>query len=74
MKTDRPHLDKGCPGKAYFERRDKELKPLIKEAVSESLGDVPLYMRMASGNRVWLVWLSAVVLVIGGILLAHLVG
>ena len=72
MNTDSPHLDEGCPGKEYFLKREKELKPAIKEAVTDALGDVPRYMKMAGGNRMWLVWLSAGMLVIGALLIAHL--
>lgn len=72
MKTDAPHLDEGCPGKDYFEKRDTQLKPLIREAVSDALGDVPKHMRIAAGNRMWLVWLSAGVIVFGVFLIAHL--
>ena len=46
MKTKNPHLDTGCPGKAYFEKRDKELKPMIREAVHEALGDVPKHLSL----------------------------
>jgi len=72
METNKPHLDEGCPGRDYFNRRDKELKPLIREAVTEAIGDVPKHMRMAAGNRMWLVWLSAFVVVFGILLIAHL--
>ena len=68
MKTDRPHLDIGCPGKAYFEKRDRELKPIIKEAVREAIGDVPQYMKMAGENRAWL-WILTVGLFMTGIIL-----
>ena len=69
MKTDRPHLDKGCPGKEYFERRDKELKPIIREAVEDAIGDVPKYMKMAGENRMWLWALSATLILTSIILL-----
>jgi hypothetical protein len=72
MKTENPHLDTGCPGKEYFERRDKEFKPLIKEAVGEALGDVPGHLRKAAVNRMWLVWLTAGMFVFGVLLIAHL--
>ena len=68
MKTNNPHLQEGCPGRQYFERRDKELKPIIKEAVAEALGDVPLHMRMAGENRMWL-WVLSIGMILTGIIL-----
>ncbi len=72
MKTDAPHLDEGCPGKEYFERKQIEDARVFREIVSEAMGDVPRYMKMAGENRIWLVWLSAGVLVIGTLVIAHL--
>jgi hypothetical protein len=69
MKTKNPHLDTGCPGKAYFEKRDAELKPMIREAVHEALGDVPKHMKMAGENRMWLYFLTAGLFITGVILL-----
>ena len=67
-----PHLDKGCPGKEYFERKEAEQNDTIRDILTDVLGDVPKHLKQAAGNRMWLVWLSAGVMVIGGLLIAHL--
>ncbi len=70
--NNQPHLDKGCPGKEYFQRKGEEEKEQIRDLFTEMLGDVPKHMKMAGENRIWLVWLSAGVVVIGSLLIAHL--
>ena len=68
-----PHLDTGCPGKEYFDRKEKSHKDDIREVLAEVIGDVPKHMKMAGENRMWLVWVSAVVIVFGGLIIAHLI-
>ncbi len=72
MDTNKPHLDKGCPGKEYFERKQAEEKEHMRDLFTEMLGDVPKHMKMVGENRMWLVWLSAGFVVIGTLLIAHL--
>ena len=68
-----PHLEPGkCPGQIYFERREKEQNKKIREIFTEVIGDVPKHMKMAGENRIWLVWVSAGLLVIGTLIIAHL--
>ena len=64
-----PHLDKGCPGKEYFERKQIEDARVFRDMIEDALGDVPKYMKMAGGNRMWLVWLSAGMFVLGGLVI-----
>lgn len=72
MNTDKPHLDEGCPGKEYFDRKQIEDAKAFREMITEAMGDVPKYMKIAGENRMWLVWLSAGIMVFGTLLIAHL--
>lgn len=68
-----PHLEPGkCPGQKYFDKKDATQNDEIKKIVTDALGDVPKYMKMAGENRMWLVWLSAGFIVVGGLIIAHL--
>ena len=58
------HFEPGkCPGREYFEKRDKNDREMFTEIVVKALGDVPKYMRMAGDNRLWLWLLSCLVAV-----------
>jgi len=66
----RPHLEPGrCPGADYFKRRDEEHKEELREIVTDALGDVPKYMKMAGDNRVWLWAVSGFVVLLSIIVL-----
>ena len=68
-----PHLEPGkCPGQIFFERKEKEQGDEIRKVIKEVLGDVPEHYKKISGNRMWLVWLSAGFVVIGALIIAHL--
>ena len=68
MNTDNPHLDKGCPGRDYFERRDKEYKQDIRDVFDEKMGDLPKTLKMVGTNRIWL-WALSVTFILTGIIL-----
>lgn len=66
---------KDCPGAiiAWITKRDKENLETWRNMMREELKPIRRFMRMAVTNRIWLVILSAVVLVIAFILIYHLV-
>ena len=71
---ERPHLEPGqCPGADYFERRDKEHSDEIRRVITEVIGDVPKYMRIAGDNRLWLWMVSALVAVDTGLIITALI-
>jgi len=58
------HFEPGvCPGREYFEKRDKNDREMFTEIVTKALGDVPKYMKIAGDNRLWLWFLSSLVLI-----------
>ena len=63
-----------CPGALISWIAKREDDNLIKwrDILREELKPIRRFMQMAVGNRIWLVVLSAVVLVIGFILIYHL--
>lgn len=68
METNNPHLDKGCPGRDFFDRKDERDKEDIKKIFQEVVGDVPKYMKMAGENRIWL-WVLSLGFILTGIIL-----
>jgi len=63
-----------CPGEVirYFNKQRKADKLAFREMLREELAPIHHFMKMATGNRIWLVALSSVVFVVGMILLIHL--
>ena len=59
------HLDEKCPGRTYFERKEKTQKDDMREVFQEVVGDVPKYMRLAGENRIWLWVLTASLVIVG---------
>lgn len=65
----RPHMEPGaCPGQSFFERKEAEHYEQLRTIVTEAIGDVPKYMRIAGENRIWL-WVLSVGLIMTGIIL-----
>ena len=65
----RPHMDPDtCPGRAYFERKDKEYKDDMREVFTEIIGDIPKTLKMVGENRIWL-WVLSASFIITGIIL-----
>jgi len=58
------HMDPSvCPGQDYFSRKEKKEEERLTKIITEALGDVPRYMRMAGSNRIWL-WLLTLLSII----------
>lgn len=60
-----------CPGKLiqYFNKKRKADNLALREIIREELEPVHKFALMASGNRIWLVILSAVMVVFGLVLI-----
>lgn len=63
-----------CPGAiiGWVQTRDKENFKRWREMLREELRPIRWFMRLAVGNRIWLILLSAIVMVIGFVLIYHL--
>jgi hypothetical protein len=57
------------PREGILRETRQGVKPMIREAVHEALGDVPKHMKMAGENRMWLYFLTAGLFITGVILL-----
>ena len=68
METNNPHLDKGCPGRDYFERKEAKYKDELREVFDEKMGDLPKTLKMVGENRAWL-WILSVGLIVTGLIL-----
>jgi len=68
------HLQPGmCPGREYFERREVKDDERLKRILSDVLGDVPMYMRIAGENRIWLWLVTFLTLVDTGLILSMII-
>ena len=65
---------KDCPGAiiAWVQDRDEENFRRWRTMLREELKPIRRFMRMATGNRIWLIILSAIVMFIGFALFYHL--
>lgn len=63
-----------CPGAiiAWVQERDEKNFIRWRLMLREELKPVRRFMRLAVGNRIWLIILSAIVMVIGFVLIYHL--
>jgi len=68
------HLQPGsCPGQEYFERKEREEDDRLKTILAEVLGDVPMYMRIAGENRIWLWLITFITLIDTGLIISMIV-
>lgn len=68
------HLQPGtCPGREYFERREKKGDEQLREVLTDVLGDLPKRMQMANDNRIWLWLLTLLALVDTAMILSLIV-
>lgn len=65
---------KDCPGALmiWIAKREAENNQRLRLLIRDELKPIRRFMRMAVQNRIWLVVLSAVVIVIGFVLVYHL--
>jgi len=68
MNTNHPHLDTGCPGRDYFERKEAKYKDELRDVFDEKMGDLPKTLKMVGENRVWL-WALSFTVILGSIIL-----
>ena len=63
-----------CPGAIidWVQKRDEDNFIRWRNMLREELQPIRRFMRIASGNRIWLIILSATVMVIGFVLIYHL--
>jgi hypothetical protein len=67
------HMQPGtCPGQEYFDRKSQEEEERMKRILSEVLGDVPHYMKLAGENRIWLWLLTFLTIVDTGLIISVL--
>jgi len=68
------HLQPGtCPGREYFERREAKDDERLKKVLADVLGDVPMYMRIAGENRIWLWMITFLALIDTGLIISMII-
>ena len=57
------HLDpNSCPGRKFFEEKEKRDEEVFRNVLNEVLGPLPKRMKQASDNRIWLWFLTPLVI------------